>query len=559
MISKNAASQADTRPDNNQRRCHQRFEFLYPLLCLVLVEVASFGIHIGQIGVYQDEWISFGKLHFIMHSLPALISAFFWDPRVIVRPLEALHFPPLYFFVWEQPFWYHAVCYLFELLGGWFLLLAVARLSGNRAVALAAAVLFLLYPNHDATHYSIVASSTSVAVAFLTLSLWLFLKGIASRNSGNCLILAAGMSYFLSVYTYELSLPLVVLYPLLSLVTLHSEKRSPADLKRLAVYQSPFVLVAGTMIAYRLWVLPSLNLGWHYGMCFSLQHFLSVIVAGVQVTFSPYFLNFCLSMASDLVKETLPVASWIWLAVTVCFVCACALQVGTYSRSSNKSLQVIFVGVVTLLCSYTIYGLSPEHAPVLQGWLNRVNIGGSLGSSLVVAGLLGVIRDQLRFAGKVGQSTAFAVVLSVLSGLFIMVNWQFAKPWIVSWQAQKQLVFFLRHHTSEINSGDSIIIGGITRYVRWAPVLDGVWDFQNIVRTTLNDDKINGTVLTDRLTVEKDALFDRSGSLVLGVFPFKQMILYSPYKQQWFRVSTRQGFIEGARQLRWTIRQRPII
>ncbi|HEY9870020.1 MAG TPA: hypothetical protein V6D08_12715 [Candidatus Obscuribacterales bacterium] len=529
-----------------------KLQFLWPLLCLLIIEIVAFGINVKRVGVYQDEWIYFGKLHFVPHSLTEIISALFWDRRIIVRPLEALHFGPLFFLFWEKPLWYHIVCYVSEWLGACFLFLALNRLCAT-PVALAGAVLFLVYPTHDATHYYIVASSEHVSATFFTLSLWLYLKGLGERRTA--LVAWSALAYFASVYNYEQTLPLVVLYPLLAWLALKPGQLTGHQRLWWAAWLAPFLLIALSMVLYRAWLLPSLKLGWHYSTCYSLSNFLSVVGNGLNVSLSPYMFSFCISMARDALKDGLSLACQALLALAVGAVFICLLKVSKCPASTTGGkFSVLLLGAVTLVMSYTIFGFSPEHMPSIDTWRNRVNLCGSLGACLLIAGAVGVLKEAMWAPLRRYADALASAVVAGLAGLFILVDWQFAKPWVVSWQAQQQLMSFLRQHQAEIKAGDSIIIGGITRYASGsAPVVDGVWDFQNLIRTTLNNQNINGTVVTGRLTCQDRALVDRSGTLILGTFPFERMILYAPDKCQWLRVHTRQEFLDRARDLGWQI------
>jgi hypothetical protein len=544
-------AQSDFRSQDSRAKTPKWSTLAWPFLCLLLLELVTFGINVKRVGVYQDEWIYFGYLHFVPHTLVDIVSSLFWDPRIIVRPIEALYYGCLYFLLWEKPLWYHVACYGWELIGCWFLYLFVARLGGSRLTALAAAVLFMLYPNHDSTHYYITASVEQVSASFFTLSLWLFLKGIDERRTG--LLLWAGLAYLLSVHFYEQTLPLAVLYPLLSLLCFRSEDRPPSRFGRFVIFQIPFVFVAVSMIWYRSWLLPQLGLGWRYSTNYSLSHFLKVMAAGVNVSISPHVAGFCAALIGDALKAGLPAFSWLCLTAAATAVLFCATQAKDDLPSVRKCWSLILLGVVTLLFAYTIFGISAEHMPVIDSWRNRVNIGGSLGACLILAGLLGLAHDV---CGSVAKSLGRALVpsaLALLTVALILVDWEFAKYWIVSWNSQKDMMFILRKHADEFKSGDSILIGDITRYARWAPVVDGVWDFQNLVRTTLNDRSLNATVVTERLVAEEDAVIDRTGSLTLATLPYRRLILYSPLKRRWIRVQSRAEFFEQARALGWPI------
>jgi hypothetical protein len=533
-----------------------KLDFFLVFLCLALVELVAFGINAKSVGVYQDEWIAFGQLHFLPHNLTSLLSALLNDPRYVVRPVTVFHYAPLFLLVWEKPLWYHIICYVSEFFGGFFLFLAVNKLCRNQLIGLAAAVLFLLYPTHDATHYYITASSEQISASFFTLCLWLFAKGVMDRKVS--FVLWSSFAYFWSLYTYEQTLPLLVLFPALTLLLLPRTKNIADYARRVAWYQAPFFAVALSLVFYRSWLLPHLGLGWHYSTCYSVSNALAVMLAGINCSFSPYLLQFCFKMAGDLLASGLSIFQWCALSATAVAVCLCAFKCNAETQDNNPGesrptvtpFALIALGALTIFLSYTIFCISPEHMPVVDMWRNRVNICGALGASFVLAGLLGL----LQACGKtiLARQVVPALLVAATGAFLILVDWQFAVPWIVSWQSQKQLMSMVHSHASEIKPGDSLILGGMSRYVRWAPVADGVWDFQNLVRTTLNTQSVNANVVTPRLHVEKDALVDRSGILVLGTYPYKQMILYAPDKASWVRIASRDEFLAKAQQFGWT-------
>jgi len=166
-----ASALKESREPAKQAKSLRLSGLLVPFACLLFVEIVAFGINAKAVGVYQDEWISFGSLHFVNQTIPDLIAAFNADPRKIVRPLQFLNIPVLFYFVKENPLWYHIASYTAEFLSSCFLYLAVSRLAGSRAVSLGAAVLFLLYPSHDSTHYSIVLWNSAMDTMFFTMNL----------------------------------------------------------------------------------------------------------------------------------------------------------------------------------------------------------------------------------------------------------------------------------------------------------------------------------------------------------------------------------------------------
>ena len=276
---------------------------------------------------------------------------------------------------------------------------------------------------------------------------------------------------------------------------------------------------------------------------------------------------FCGSMCNSALQSGLPAYCWVGLAITLCSVYLCLNRQSPSCRTT--SFVFLLIGAFVLVLSYMIYGLSAEHMPSLDTWLNRVNMGGSLGACLLLVGVLSMLRTShtevetsteegttCRLLKPFLRPSVFALIVTAFTAFFILADWQLAKPWIVSWNAQKELMSVIKQHASEIRSGDSVIIGGITRYTsRCTAVVDGVWDFQNILRTTLNNKTIYGTVVTERLLLDNDKLVDKFGTSILGTFPLKQMILYAPDKSAWIRISTRQEFIQKAQQLGWHIQE----
>lgn len=549
-------------------------DLILPFACLLLVEVIAFGINVKSVGVYQDEWISFGSLHFVNQTIPDLMAAFNADPRKIVRPLQFLNIPVLFYFFKESPLWYHIASYTTEFFSGCFLYLAVSRLAASRAVALGAAILFLLYPTHNSTHYSIVLLNGALDTMFFTMSLWLFIKGLQENRLA--LLLGSSVAFCASIYTREDFVPMVVAFPVIAILHTCYEKREnlAKNLGRVILYSLPAFLAVASLVFYRGWLLPHLKLGWKYHQVYSLSNFLSVMEAGLRCNLSPDIFAYCVATTERALSDGVALWSWVLLAATVSFVFVALVRAGAQSSSqqlaaahsagksaaianadgksasvtSGKNIRLAFVGLVLLVVSYTLFGLSPEHMPTLEAWLNRVNMGGSLGACLIIAALLGLttFRKSRRLS-----TIIFAANISLLAGLFILTNWQLAESWKVSWKAQKALMIFLRSHASEIKPGDSIIIGDIGRYTsKETPVVDGDWDWENIVRTTLDDPTLKGTVVTERLYMEGEALIDPP----CGTYEFNKMLLFSPKRGAYLtRVSSREDFLKRAQELGWTI------
>ena len=530
-----------------------KLERLLPFVCLSMFEFASFGINMKSIGIYEDDWFSFAGLHFVPHSLPQLIRAFLFDPKKIVRPLECLNIPVLYYFAGEKPLWYHIASCGAELLGACFLYLSLARILPNRSLALIAAILFLLYPTHDYTHYGIVLWDLNVATWFFTMSVWLFLKGLDEKRFS--LIIWSVLSFLVSLCNHEDYLPLVLLYPFLATLNIKAKARPAEFWKKILSAGLPLFLAAAGMLVYRCLLLPYWHLGFNYPTDLSLPHFVSVMAAGININLACDLMPFCLTMISEWLRAGPSISSWISLSSCggLLFFCLVRDRSRTTLSFHNYS-YIIIAGTIILLLSYSIFAVSRIHMPAIAGWLSRINVGGSLGASLIITGLLGLLSAAIGSNKPLLGKATIAAVTSVLAVAMAAINLQAARPWIVSWQAQKQLISFCRRHACDIKPGDSLIIGGLARYVQGVVVADCPWDIENMLQTTLNCRDLKGTVVTERLTINRDALVDAWGTDIMGVFPFKHMLLYAPDKSELLRISTGKEFIDAANKFGWKIK-----
>ncbi|MBK9622085.1 MAG: hypothetical protein IPO31_23120 [Candidatus Obscuribacter sp.] len=88
-----------------------------------------------------------------------------------------------------------------------------------------------------------------------------------------------------------------------------------------------------------------------------------------------------------------------------------------------------------------------------------------------------------------------------------------------------------------------VLLANCPRYVMWAPVYDGVWDFQNMARVMLGRDGAQGNVVSDRLQIDKDGLTDISYGFTCGKYPFSKLYVLIAPGDELVRVPDAQTFI----------------
>ncbi len=82
------------------------------------------------------------------------------------------------------------------------------------------------------------------------------------------------------------------------------------------------------------------------------------------------------------------------------------------------------------------------------------------------------------------------------------------------------------------------------RYVMWAPVFDGVWDFQNLLRIVSNRTGAIGNVVSERLSITKEGLVDVSYGYECGKYPFSKLYVMVAPSGEVLRIQDADAFID---------------
>ncbi len=463
------------------------------------------------------------------------------DPKVIIRPLEGPYFAALFTWFGGSPFGHHLVNALFEAFGAWFLYLGLARVSHNKRLSFLASALFLMYPNHDATHYWITASSATVSLTLYTLSFWQAVKGFQEKRIG--LVFVSAFSFLLSVFYYESFLPL---FPFTFVCCLfialegHAQKAKAA--LQTALYFSPYVVITVITWWYRRVYLPKvLPESWTPAAGFDINHIITVYKEGFNDNLLAPAALFFVEQANKALATGIAPIEWLFFAIAAIAVAATPfLLVKSESEITPATFaKLLTAGFVTILSSYSIYGLALTYVPRLDTIINRINAGASIGSAIIIACAIFFIAQAIN-----KRATVIPVLLcTLLVGLFILSNWGLSKPWIASWGVQKHIRTIIENNRTKFKSGDSIVLANAPRYVMWAPLFDGVWDFQTMVRWCLDNKNINAGVVSERIVLSKDDARDVSRGYLCGTYPYKTMHLLTPGPETWYEVPNGETFI----------------
>jgi hypothetical protein len=516
-------------------------------VCLALVQFLWLCPIIRQIGFYLDDWSMMSNLFFGPKSLYELTLYCLNDPKVLIRPVEGPYFAILYFLFGYKPFAYHVVNALCELFAAWFLYLAINRLTNTASLSLSAALIFLLLPSHDCTHYWFTASSVTLSLALYLFSLWSNIK--AAQEKKAIYFYLAAFSFALCLFNYESFLPFAAVNFVCCLIYLNPNLPLPKRILKSILYILPLVIIALFYYYYQRIYLIQIGKGYYQSMAINWQHFLSVLYRGFEVNLSPHFFSFVFDRAKEAWQEPLSIW-WFGTLILIALICFSCLNIlnsieKTGEMSNRHIFKLMTLGLTTIFFSYTIFGFASDYMPGLNTIINRINTGASIGTTLVLVALVYLIGKFLLPTRRyfIARNYLIQTCLAFVIAFFVLANWGLSKPWVVSWQVQKNVQYLVKKQGNELKDKDVVILVGTPRYVMWSPVYDGVWDFQSMVRLVLANKNIDAGVVSDRMRVSADSVQDVSMNFVCATYRFKRMFALVPSYQKWIPINSAEKFI----------------
>lgn len=517
-----------------QERSAWLFGGLWALCCLFAVEALCFAPSLGRVGFYLDDWTMLNFLHFG----PADWFSKTWyylchESRIVIRPIEAPYFSTLFAFFKLLPLGYHLVNALWEVLSAWLLFLVIRRVWSSQVVALSTAVLFLLYPAHDSTHYWVMAQSATYSMLLYMLSLYLTCVGAESGRRGP-LYVAAG-AFFLSIYNYEVFLPLFLVNALFAGVIALRSRRSADRAVNLALkVAGAGCVVVLSLVLFQKFISPLLGPPWIYAAKIDPMHILYTMSQGFWVSSPPSVALF----AADLLSRE----AMTWVTPQLIFSCVgCVVLIlmagfAVTGRAEKEmglggSAWLVVTGIFVSFVSYSVFGLNKEYEPTLITIFNRINYGGSLGMAMAIAGVFGIIAE-LSNRARSGRMSVWGLVSGLTAALavfFVVINWDMSRPWQASWLVQQRVIATIKENAPNLQGkNESLILMNCPRYAMWSPVFDGVWDFQNCARIMTGNQELRGGVVSDRLQVSHKGLKDVSHGFVCGEYSFDDLQVLVP-------------------------------
>lgn len=515
------------------------------LAIIIGVEWINFGAAYRRTGFYLDDWLMLRQLSFGPQNYFELVYKYLTtDPRVIIRPIEALHFGSVFYFSGTDPLGWRLSNLVMEVASTFLIYLIVARLAVSRLAGFIAAMFFLTYPVHDSSHYWAVCSCVSLSLTTYLGSLWATLKAVGSRHKAGWLLSSYAM-FALSIYGYEPFLPLCALNVVAYVMLTGDLKKLLLSARSLVLHSLPYAGLVASLLLYQRYVVPMIMKAALHKIHFDPGLIVSTIGEGLRVVSPVATVPYISSHVSDFVRtEGFSSGVLIRLGVLVALIIAGALiTVPGSVHKRRPAVTLIILGFFTAVMSYSIFGLNPEYTPTLITLVNRINTGAAFGLSIIVSGVFVFFLANNTKHLKV-KLLSSSLVLSSLVVLFTLANWGLAKPWEISWSVQNRTFEALRARKKEFEKIESVVLMNCPRYVNASPVFDGTWDFEEALHLALGRSDIKGGVVSERMAVGSDFVQDIALGFACAEYPFKNFVLVTPGLATVQAVESPKQFVE---------------
>lgn len=509
---------------------------LYAVLVIFAVELLCFYPSIRETGFYLDDWLFISTFEAGPSDFwKALVNLLKVDSRFLNRPVEAVLFLASYKTFGLNPFGYHVFNSILESISAWLFYMCLLVLTRRQLVSLSAALIFLLYPNHNCTHYWVSCIVVSLSLCLYLGSLLSNLKGANSdKNSWHVL---SFLLFTLSLFNYEVFLPLASLNVLLVLFLKSRTNNARTAFKESAKVALLLASAVGILLLYLKGIMPLLGEAWMHTVSFNFNLMTETVLKGLSINSPNIALNFFNSKISSEFPTGLSQIQLakLFLIVAVVLGSACTIRESQPSETETDQKitagSIFLVGLVSLVASYSIFGLNPEYMPTYDTLVNRVNTGASIGLSMIFGSILILGSHYISLLNKSAKASKMLVVTMTLPIIlfFVVSNWALAKPYELSWQLQAHIAKFLKLNRENFKGCKSLILADSPRYVYEAPVFDGTWDFRSMARIMLKNPDIDGSVASERLKLEDNEIKDLVYGFLCTKFDYNGLlVLFSP-------------------------------
>jgi hypothetical protein len=479
---------------------------------LVLVSSVPVALFVSGLGFYLDDYVTFSYL-------TTADEQSFWseysqlrdgDPKSQLRPLEYAVLTALHRLFGTNPLPYQIFLAALVPACAAMLYLVLRRLTRDRHVALGVAVLFALAPHYTSARFWVAAfSPTAVLTLFLT-SLYCVLRTLESRGTRRACWIAAGcVAMLLSLFVYEIALPLFVLTA--AFLGWRARRGGDRGARLTAVsYGGVLVLAIAVKLALalELGAEGSYSVGGYEG---GLLHHIGYVTSGaVKINFGTYGIGLPYVLWWIIDHRF----SWAVLAVSIIVGAVVFLYVTRRARDGGSLLasrgtrwplwlQLVAAGPVLVATGYGLFVVTGQVYMTSVGIDNRVNVVPALGMALLAVGLL---LRAAEWARPERRRTVFWLGIAGLASAGALVTSSVARYWESAYSRQQAIMAELGRALPPDPSGSTVLLDGVCPEIGPGVVYYGTYDFEAALQTRYRDRSIHGTLLTDDVRATRAGL-----------------------------------------------------
>lgn len=471
---------------------------LTPLLALIGLELACFGVFSSRLGFYHDDW-------FFLEQ--ALRGGGFWGVlkiyshigNFLARPVNIVHFALFYEAGGFNPAVYQLLLLALDVAQGFFFFIVIERLIEDRALALLAAALGMICPSRVVMHlwYSNSPQGAALACVFAGLAahqLWL------ERRRGAWLWAGQGC-YLLSMLNYESGtfLPL-----LLAAGLLVKARRAGAgwieSADRTLREMFPFALTLMAALAWQwIGVKTILHQSNQKSFTLSFHHVLKAFGAAFECV-SNRVIHICWTGVPGALHELNPGYAFLALAAAL----AAAWLVPAKPSAKKTLLMALALAAAAFVGGYLPYALSGNYVPQIYGLMSRTNGGGAWVTGLLLACAIQAL------PGAAARRTLLAAAVAV----FTLTDWHAASQWVSAWELEQDILAKAAPLAARLPRNSTVLLAHAPGYIGHAIVFDATWAFAPALRMAAKRDDLIGDVASAEMTYDKSGLIkdDAEGS-----------------------------------------------
>jgi hypothetical protein len=494
---------------------------------IVVAAVAAIpaAFYVSGLGFYLDDHFFLGIMSTSHNrSVPGLFDALLReDSKAWLRPAMYAGLGILFRLFGTNPLPYHLFVAALVPVCAVLLYLVLERLRTPRFLTLGVPIVFAAAPHYSTDRFWLASYPAPASVALALAGIYALLRACEAHGRRLTFwLVGGGAAIVLSVLTYEVAVPLLILV----VAGLWYRGRSGSRSTRITALSSSVSLVG--VLVYKVIAATTLTTGSDYRLGYSnVPHHLGYLVSGsIKVNFGTYGL-------------ALPYVVWWIFAHRLTWSAAAGsvlvgaivlaylrrhreLELPTLRRNGRPIWRLLVAaGVALIALGYASFIVTDEIYFTSAGIDNRVNIIAAIGVAVLALGL--VLRATQALPVR-RQGAGFAIGVAVLAATGTLITSTLADYWVAASARQDEVVPRLIGALPTNLHDATVVLDGVCPEIGPGIVFAAPYDLGGALRSHYKDPTIQAPVATSLVGVE-------SRGLVISTVVFgRTMSLFYPYR-----------------------------